>query len=57
MLNVLRKTPEFLHRKLNECNKQKHIFANITTVILKPLLASFKIAYRNKKGKVIPVLN
>jgi hypothetical protein len=41
MLNVLKKAPEFFHRKLKEFNKPK-----ISTLTSKSLLALFKVAYR-----------
>jgi hypothetical protein len=44
-------TTDCFHRRPNEFNKQKHMFAKITTVISKPLLASFKVAYRVAKRK------
>jgi hypothetical protein len=40
------RTPKFFHRKIIEFNMQKQTFTKITTITLRPLLASFKVAYR-----------
>jgi hypothetical protein len=43
------KTHNFFPRKLEKFNKQKQVSAKITTSTSKPLLASFKLAYRTTK--------
>jgi hypothetical protein len=43
------RTSDFFHRKPNEFNKQRQALANIITLTTKPLLASFKVAYRTAK--------
>jgi hypothetical protein len=43
MLNVFGKPPEFFHKKLNEFNKQKHVFAKIATVLQKHCLHRSKL--------------
>jgi len=51
------KTSNFLpHRKLNEFNKQKRVFAKITTVTSEPLIVSFKVAYRIATRKKVIIL-
>jgi len=51
MLNVLQKR-KFIHRNLNEFNKQNQTFTKITTVTSKPLPASFEVAYRIVKCEI-----
>jgi hypothetical protein len=56
----VRRTREFIHRRLDKFIKQKQAFAKVTTVTSKSLLASFKVPYRiskckKKKKKLIPV--
>jgi len=43
------KTHEFFHRKLNEFKSKNMHLLKIATVISKPLLAPFRVSYRNAK--------